>query len=72
LDNNVEVNARDSEGRTALMLATVHGQANAVKALLARGANANIPDAHNQTPLHAAKAGGQLLIVVILKRSGAE
>ena len=54
------------------MLATVHGQASAVKALLRRGADPNIPDAHNQTALHVANAGGQSLIVIILKHSGAK
>jgi ankyrin repeat protein len=72
LDNHVNINSRDTEGRTALMLAIVHGQSDAVKALLSHGADPNIPDGQNQTPLHAANAGGQWLIVVFLKRAGAK
>lgn len=72
LDNHVNVNSRDPGGRTALMLAIVHGQSGAVKALLSHGADPNIPDGQNQTPLHAANAGGQWLIVGFLKRAGAK
>ena len=72
LDNHININARDTEGRTALMLAIVHDKSGAVKALLQHGADPNIPDGQNRTPLQAANAGGQWLFVVFLKRAGAK
>jgi Ankyrin repeats (3 copies) len=63
--------ARDADGRTALMLAALHGQAAAVDALLARGADPNAADARGMTPLQAAVAGNQPAIVAALQRAGA-
>jgi hypothetical protein len=71
LDQQVDINSRDEAGRTALLLATLHGQTKAVNMLLAHGADPNIADANGITPLHAAMAGGQSAIVVALKRVGA-
>lgn len=65
------IDARDDDGRTALMLATLHGQAAAVDALLARGADPNAADARGMTPLQAAVAGNQPAIVTALQRAGA-
>ena len=65
------IDARDESGRTALMLATLHGQAAAVDALLARGADPNAADARGMTPLQAAVAGNQPAIVAALQRAGA-
>ncbi len=65
------INARDEKGRTALMLATLHGQTAAVDALLARGADPNAADARGITPLQAAVAGNQPAIVAALQRAGA-
>ncbi len=70
-DQHVDVNARDSQGRTALMLAAAIGQVSAVKALLAHHANPNIADANGVTPLRAANSNGQSRIVVILRQAGA-
>jgi hypothetical protein len=65
------IDARDEGGRTALMLATLHGQAAAVDALLARGADPNAADARGMTPLQAAVAGNRPAIVTALRRAGA-
>jgi ankyrin repeat protein len=65
------IDARDEDGRTALMLATLHGQTAAVDALLARGADPNAADARGMTPLQAAVAGNQRAIVAALQRAGA-
>jgi hypothetical protein len=65
------IDARDEDGRTALMLATLNGQAAAVDALLARGADPNAADARGITPLQAAVAGNQPAIVTALQRAGA-
>lgn len=71
LDQQVDINSRDEAGRTALLLATIHGQTKAVDMLLAHGADPNTADANGVTPLHAAVAGGQSAIVVTLRRAGA-
>ncbi len=66
-----QIDARDSSGRTALMLATLHGRQPAVEALLVAGADPNAADAHGTTPLQAAIAGGQPDIIAALQHAGA-
>jgi ankyrin repeat protein len=71
LDAQVDIEARDSAGRTSLMLATLHAQAKTVEALLARGADPNAADAQGTTPLQAALSADQPVIVAALRRAGA-
>lgn len=71
LEARIDIDARDSAGRTALMLATLRGQTRAVDALLASGADPNSADAHGTTPLQAALAGNQPAIIAALRRAGA-
>jgi uncharacterized protein len=71
LEKQADTDSRDAAGRTALMLATLHGQTNAVAALLAYGADPNAADADGATPLQAAKAGDHPAIVAALQRYGA-
>ena len=66
-----EIDARDPSGRTALMLATLHGQIQAVEMLLAHGADPNAADGRGTSPLQAAIAGDQPTIVAALRRAGA-
>jgi hypothetical protein len=70
LEQQPDVNVRDAEGRTALMLATVHGQAEVVALLLKHGADPNVADAHGVTPLRAAVDGNERVIVAALRRAG--
>jgi len=65
------IDARDESGRTALMLATLSGQARAVDMLLAHGADPNAADAQGVTPLQAAIAGDRPAIAAALRRAGA-
>jgi ankyrin repeat protein len=65
------IDARDNGGRTALMLATLHGQSGAVEVLLASGADPNAVDAQGVTPLQAAMAANQPAIAEALRRAGA-
>jgi hypothetical protein len=67
----VRIDAADARGRTALMLATLRGQAESVDVLLAHGADPNAADATGTTPLQAALAADQPAIVAALRRSGA-
>jgi Ankyrin repeats (3 copies) len=71
LDAEPSIDARDEGGRTALMLATQHGQNRAVDLLLAAGADPNVADARGTTPLQAALAGNQSAIAAALRRAGA-
>jgi len=71
LEKQADIDSRDAVGRTALMLATLHGQSNAVAVLLAYGADPNAADADGTTPLQAAKAGDHPAIVAALQRYGA-
>jgi hypothetical protein len=71
LDQRTPVDARDASGRTALMLATLHGRTEAVDALLSAGADPNAADARGATPLQAALAGDQPSIAAALRRAGA-
>jgi hypothetical protein len=64
---NIDVNARDPKGRTALILAIQHGQVDAVKALLAHGANASLPDSRGATPMGAAHERGNFEITRALE-----
>jgi ankyrin repeat protein len=65
------IDARDSSGRTALMLAVQQGQAQAVAELLDYGADPNVPDFAGITPLAAALASGQSAVVALLQHHGA-
>jgi hypothetical protein len=65
------IDARDADGRTALMLAVLNGRARAVDALLAAGADPNAADANGTTPLQAALAGAHSTIATALEQSGA-
>ena len=71
LQKPVDIDSRDSLGRTALMLATLHGQIGTAIALLGHGADPNAADARGRTPLEAARAGDHPDIVAALLRYGA-
>jgi len=71
LDKQPAIDARDAGGRTALMLATLRGRAEAVEVLLSAGADPNAADARGTTPLQAALAGQQPAIAEALRRAGA-
>lgn len=55
----VSLDAANTEGSTALHRCAEAGQADAVRYLLKRGADAHRPDACNKTPLEAATEAGQ-------------
>jgi hypothetical protein len=71
LEKQTDIDSPDAAGRTALMLATLHGHTDAVAALLAHGADPNAAAADGTTPLQAARAGDHPAIVAALQRYGA-
>jgi hypothetical protein len=68
---HANLNATDGAGRTALMIATLHGHSQAVAVLLDYGADPNIADARGESPLDAALAADESEIIAALKRHGA-
>ena len=65
------INARDANGRTALMIAVMHAQLSLVRALLARGADPNIADARGRTPLAVARIENRRELIDVLVAAGA-
>eukprot|EP01059_Diplonema_ambulator_P020775 TRINITY_DN34684_c0_g1_i1.p1 TRINITY_DN34684_c0_g1~~TRINITY_DN34684_c0_g1_i1.p1 ORF type:complete len:254 (+),score=51.74 TRINITY_DN34684_c0_g1_i1:67-762(+) len=62
---------RAYNGRTALQLASKNGATEAVRALLARGANPNVAIKNGKTSLHWAASNGHIEIVKLLITNGA-
>lgn len=71
IDQRADLDARDSDGRTALMLAVRNGRTDAVVALLTSGADANAADSGGTTPLQAALELDQPAIAAALRHAGA-
>lgn len=73
LDRGGDINARDPEGRTLLMLAAASGAPtlDVVKALIARGADVNARTANGETALGLAKRHGRTAVVELLEQAGA-
>ena len=63
LQNGVDVNARDNEGNSALLLASGFGRDDIVEFLLDHGADIYITNCNNATPLHIAAYYGHKKIV---------
>jgi ankyrin repeat protein len=73
LEHGADVNARDRDGRTALMLAAEKHQASLVRLLLAAGADVQVVDTrHGRTALHWAAVGGNPEVVRLLLAAGAD
>jgi ankyrin repeat protein len=70
-DLGVDVNARDADDRSALLLAVLNGRRDVVELLLAHNANANTADRSGTTPLQAAVSTHQTAIAATLRSAGA-
>ena len=70
LAGDVDVNALDAKGQTALILAIQNNHLAVVRELLAHGANPNTPDSHGFTPLRAARIRANFAILTALERNG--
>jgi len=72
LDHGLAVDAVDTDGNTLLMLAAYHGRAETVGMLLTRGANPDIRNARDQTPIAGALFKGEDDVVAALFAAGAD
>ncbi|WP_163541485.1 ankyrin repeat domain-containing protein [Occultella kanbiaonis] len=72
LDHGLDVDARDADGNTALMLAAYHGHGPAVAALIERGADADLRNNRDQSPIAGALFKGEDEIVAALRAAGAD
>lgn len=68
----LQVDDRDENGTTILMLAAARGNINFVRELISRGSDVNAADMDNWTALLCATKGGFLDIVEILVEHGAD
>jgi ankyrin repeat protein len=66
------IDKRDKNGETRLYRAVKNGDINTVKRLLRDGADPNIPNDHNLTPLHHACYWGDCEVADALLKAGAD
>ena len=72
LCNGADVNAKDGDGKTALLWAARNGNEKAVTLLLKAGADANAMDCYGNTALVWAVRHGNEKAVELLKQHGAK
>ncbi|KAK6790799.1 hypothetical protein RDI58_009880 [Solanum bulbocastanum] len=67
----VSLNSKDSEGRTALHMASANGHCGIVEYLIRNGADVNASNVEKNTPLHWACLNGHIEVVKTLILAGA-
>jgi len=72
LANGANVDLQDEQGRTALHIEALAGNADGVQMLLENNAASNIQDSLGQTPLHLSAKRGHLNVVKLLLDFGAD
>jgi ankyrin repeat protein len=66
LKHGADVNAKNDQGKTALMIAAKHSNTGLVEALLQRNADAKLLDNQNKTALDIAKDNNNKVIISLL------
>lgn len=72
LDKGVDINAQDTQGRTAIMIATYANDVEMVKVLIAEGADVDIQDNMLNNPFLYAGAEGYMEILKLMIAAGAD
>lgn len=72
LDHGLQVDVLDPDRNTLLMLAAYHGHEETVAMLLERGANPDIRNVRDQSPIAGALFKGEDAVVVKLLAAGAD
>lgn len=72
LDQGIDINSKDSQGRTALMLAAYANNAEMAELLINRGADVNLQDHMKNSPFLYAGAEGYLEILKLTIKAGAD
>lgn len=72
IDHGLPVDAADADANTLLMLASYHGHAETVRALLARGADPDLRNARDQSAIAGALFKGADDVVAVLRDAGAD
>lgn len=72
LDQGIDINSKDSQGRTAIMIATYAKNAEMVKVLIDKGADVNLRDNMKNSPFLYAGAEGYLEILKLTIEAGAD
>ena len=70
LDSGAEIDARDADRRTALLIATHANAVEAARVLIARGADVNAKDRISDTPFLYAGAEGRIEILRLILATG--
>ena len=63
LSRGLDINSRDSDGDTPLMIAAFSGKMEAVNYLLDKGADASLKGQYERNLLHHASYGGNVVII---------
>jgi ankyrin repeat protein len=72
IDQGADVNAKNKEGETALMVASLEGRLDVAKLLVEKGADVNAKDSVGANALHYAAMGGSLDVIKYLVMKGAD
>ena len=71
IDHGMPVDSQDSEGNTALMLSAYHGHSHTVGALIERGADVDLCNNRDQSPIAGALFKGEDEVVAVLRQADA-
>jgi ankyrin repeat protein len=72
LEHGANINAMAKDGSTALLIASLFGQVDAIRVLVARGACIDLPDSSGKTPLMVASENKHSQVVNVLLDAGAD
>jgi ankyrin repeat protein len=72
VDHGLPVDVQDRDGNTLLMLAAYHSHAETVRGLIGRGADVDLRNGRDQSPIAGAMFKGERDVVQALRDAGAD